>query len=544
MRRMTSFHLPAFALILLLSAGTVRAQAAQPNPKDRLAELLNTIDAADDAKRWQAVMQLADLGPAARPALPRLIELLHGQNEDLRLAACLALGRMGKDAVPSLIKLLDTKDARIRYYACWALGANGSAAKDAVPALLLQIRRPHDSDVFRRAAIALGQIGHDPDRVVPALLETLKEIADHRESGVLDGVASFGPLAVPHLVKPLERSDHSQSMYASMIAGRIGAPARDLLPQLEKLLALTQAGEEALQAMTAIGPAAAPFLKKHLNRGTVEWRLRVVDSLAQVGAWEDVVDAVDAEAVDLRRRAVHHLDASGGSQPAVLAGLIHALKNRDPGVAVAAHIALGRRGAEARKAIPALVEAMFGANPMEHARSLETLRALQHDALPEIRAQMKSADKRRRALAGFWLATRLNETGEAPIATMRDGIDSLQGDELREIAKALAFRRVNDKVVPILAGFLKTEVDTEERFRILQALCPLAEVDDNAIRVIAMVLRDSDAILRGDAARFLGGLAPRSQIELPALRKALEDSNGTVRERARAAIALIEAKKR
>src|SRR3712207_6963023 len=49
-----------------------------------------------------ALMELADLGPAAREAVPALAALLRDKSEDLRLNAAIALGKVGKDAVPAL----------------------------------------------------------------------------------------------------------------------------------------------------------------------------------------------------------------------------------------------------------------------------------------------------------------------------------------------------------------------------------------------------------------------------------------------------------
>ena len=531
------------AILTMILLGSFGAQEKKQGAPQRVAELIQVLEKGNDAQRWEALLELQSVGPAAAPALPRLIELLREKNEELRLASCLVLGKIGAKAVPPLIAALEAKDPSVRYYACWALGANGAAAKDAVPALLKQLQRPQDPGVFRRAALALGEIGQQPDRVIPALLKTLAEIDDHRENGVVEAVARFGAAAVPFLVEPLQRGERSSSFYVALIAGRIGAPAKELLPHLEKQLAMTPAGEAALKAMVQIGPDAAPLLAKHVNRGAVEWQLQIVDRLAELGAWHDVVAAVDADAVEVRRRAVAQMDSLGGSQAVVIAGLMHALKSRDHPTIIAAHVALQRRGAEAKRAIPALLDALLGPDAIQHAQGLTTLQALQHDPRPTLREALAGKDTRRRAMAGYWLAVHFDEKGEAPLVAMSVGLDALENVELREVAKALAFRKAKGKAVPILARFLKTEPDSEERFRIIQALYPLAEIDDDAIRAIAIVLNDPAADVRADGARFLGGLAPRSHIELPALRKALEDPDGTVRQRAQEAIAAIEKKK-
>lgn len=530
----------AIPSLLLLTSTHVHAG----EKKQDLKTLLKQLSTDDEASQWEAAMALEDFGPKAGAAAPRLIELLQGKSETMSLASAITLGKIGKDAVPPLIKLLDHKDARVRFYACWGLGAAGPAAKDAVPALLRELAKPADAANLRRAALALGQIRHAPGQVVPALFDALNEIGDHRESGILDAIARFGADAVPYLDKPLSRSDRSISLYATMIAGRIGPAAKEHLPRIEKQLAMSEAGNEALNAMIKIGPASAPHLRKHLDRGPVEWQIRIVDALAEINAWDDVADAIDAKSPEVRRRALARLDATGSSDQAILAAIMHALGNSDRITSAAAHDAIARRGKAAKRAIPALVEAFFAPGATRHARSLHVLRALEHDPLPDLRKQLDAKDPGRAALAGFWLVTQFDDSKEASLKAMRAGVDRLQGENQRDVAKVLAFRREKGKVIPILVHHLKTDPESEERFRIIQALYPLAEVDDDAIRAIALVLRDPAADLRADAARFLGGLAPRSHIELPALRKALQDPVQAVRDRASEAIGLIEAKKK
>lgn len=430
--------LPALLAIVL---GTAAAQP--PSAKDRLAALMKILDKGDDEQRWQALIEAADLGPAAAPAVPRLIDFLRSDNEHLRLASALVLGKVGKEAIPPLIKSLEHKDANVRYHACWALGGNGAVAQPAISALL-KVRGLEHSEVYRRATIALGQIGKEPDRVVPILLESLHEAGDHNAMGTVEAVARFGAAAVPHLVKPLGAAKGDAATYACHIVARIGPPAKSLQPHLDKLVPPSGGGSEAIKALAAIGPPALPVLKKHLTKGAADTRAFTLEAVARMEPppWDAVAEALNDPVMDLRRRAVALLD-SGGAHPAVVEGLIRALSNRDYETTVAAHIALGRRGPQAHPAIPTLIEVMFGPDALNHARSLETFRSLGHDPRPDLRKHLQAKDLRRRSLAGYWLVTRLDEKGNEAIEAMRVGVHAQNdADIVREITKALAQRGI------------------------------------------------------------------------------------------------------
>jgi hypothetical protein len=84
-----------------------------------------------------------------------------------------ALGPAAKPAVPALIALLHDKDLEVRATAAHCLSLIGPEAEEAVPALVQVLREQGDGYglVLLHSMEALGQIHGDPDLVVPALLE-------------------------------------------------------------------------------------------------------------------------------------------------------------------------------------------------------------------------------------------------------------------------------------------------------------------------------------------------------------------------------------
>ena len=68
----------------------------------RLADLLKRVKSKSSIEaRANAIMELAEFGPKALPALPDLLDALQTKNEDLRLSAALTL-LFGSDAVVCL----------------------------------------------------------------------------------------------------------------------------------------------------------------------------------------------------------------------------------------------------------------------------------------------------------------------------------------------------------------------------------------------------------------------------------------------------------
>jgi HEAT repeat protein len=120
--------------------------------------------------RWSAAAALGSIGPAAKGAVPALLEAWKEGADSGAVTALQALGQIGpeaKSAVPDLIGVLTRHKCVV---AAQALGKMGPAAKLAVPALLEAVSRGkdyHDWELQSAAAAALNQI--DPETAKRAL---------------------------------------------------------------------------------------------------------------------------------------------------------------------------------------------------------------------------------------------------------------------------------------------------------------------------------------------------------------------------------------
>ncbi|HWY74483.1 MAG TPA: HEAT repeat domain-containing protein [Verrucomicrobiae bacterium] len=108
-----------------------------------------------DVRRADAAQRLGALGPAARSAVPDLIKAVKGKDPAIRASAISALGKIHSEpetVIPLLIQYLD--DDNLDVAAANALAEFGSLAKPAVPKLLPLLHVKDDDDqAAARAAL-------------------------------------------------------------------------------------------------------------------------------------------------------------------------------------------------------------------------------------------------------------------------------------------------------------------------------------------------------------------------------------------------------
>src|SRR5262245_25732733 len=120
MRTLLLFGVAALA-VSLASAQEQKKDEPKGDPKKIVAALIESIEQKEDAgRRLQAIMEIAEHVPIAQAAVPGLIDALLAKDEDLKLNAAIALGKIGKPAVAPLQELLSSKDDDARFYAIWA----------------------------------------------------------------------------------------------------------------------------------------------------------------------------------------------------------------------------------------------------------------------------------------------------------------------------------------------------------------------------------------------------------------------------------------
>src|ERR1700722_11940491 len=142
-----------------------------------LTEGLSILEKGDSAQREQAIEIWKQLGKTLRDAIPRLLLVLKGEDEPLRLHAMGVLGDLGQHAHKMALALRaalhniaarDTNDA-VRQSAAEALSQIGPLARTPIPALIDALR-DNLAVVRQGAAHALGDLGPEGKAASGALI--------------------------------------------------------------------------------------------------------------------------------------------------------------------------------------------------------------------------------------------------------------------------------------------------------------------------------------------------------------------------------------
>src|SRR5277367_1756147 len=121
--------------ILLTVALTALCGLAFSQSAAEVRQLIAQLKDKDISKRREALLDLTNLGPQSKEAVPALIDVFRSDDAELRQIAVNVLSKIGKTAVPDLEKALQSDTPLLRRQACLALAKIGPPAQDALPAL-------------------------------------------------------------------------------------------------------------------------------------------------------------------------------------------------------------------------------------------------------------------------------------------------------------------------------------------------------------------------------------------------------------------------
>jgi hypothetical protein len=126
-------------------------------PAEMLPALCDALSLADDQVLAAATNVLAQLGPAAEPAVASLRDAVLVRAKPY-LMAIDTLGKIGAPAVPALVEILSHGDVTCKWQTANTLGSMGEAAREALPALRKVAAHPNTvlSSAARQAVAKLG----------------------------------------------------------------------------------------------------------------------------------------------------------------------------------------------------------------------------------------------------------------------------------------------------------------------------------------------------------------------------------------------------
>ncbi len=356
---------------------------------------------------YGACLVLREIGPAAKAAVPALVETLQDPRPEIRREAILALAAMDNAAAPAVEPIAAAlKDEQTRSAATYALGRIGQIPADAEAVVRANVKsddkllsaaslwalarvHPNDKQVRREAterlierlkdqdpfvrvaaARALAALPPAPEITLPIWEKAFRDADETTVSHALDALAALGSPAVPQLIEAL-KYEKSRGPVASIL-GRIGPAAAPATQALAKLIADKddRVAQEAILALAHIGPGAkdaVPALIKTIQQGKNSNSYAIVYALGKIGP-----DAADAEPVlsDLLKSSDRHLALSSAwalahirpasaevaakTMPVLTAGLTDPLPLARRGAAEA----LGSLGPAAKGAVPDLLKVL------------------------------------------------------------------------------------------------------------------------------------------------------------------------------------------
>jgi HEAT repeat protein len=403
---------------------------------------------------------LATIGPSAIPGLKKH---LYDAHEPVRAIVVATLGRL--QALPTvalLAQLVDDESDLVRQSLAEALGDIGAAGSRATR--LIRPRAPRPRSLGER-------------------LRWLKRWKRRREL-----VPPRNPMVVilNTLRKAIGDKTTAVRIEAARAIGKIGVPARALMPELIGLL--HDADETArCQAAESLGklegdPAViVPALTGLLQDASLTVKVSVARALgslkkAAADAVPDLVPLLQDREESVRAAAAEAISQVGYLNGEATESLVEGLSSDDNLVRAQAAEALGTIGTTAQDAAPALVEAMDTDNERVRAKAVEAL----------------------------------GKIGEAAA----------------------------DVAVPSLVHVLRGD-DSWVSALAAEALGQMGESADQAIPALMRSLQHSNALVRGNAARALANMGSCASSARSALEAAAADEDGGVRSQAIRALGLI-----
>jgi hypothetical protein len=390
---------------------------------------------------------LRDVNPAAATQAVASAGLrLSSDDAGVRRQALMAIGSAGPlaaAAAPPLAYCLGSSDGRLANGAAAVLRGLGPAAGAGVPALqsaLIHAIGAGDAARTQLAGDTLRALDSNAVAACSARMADFVAGADHRVAGlalqVLNSSGALCPQAVHQLVAGLKSGDMRMAEESAAMLGRLGPQAK---PAIEALIGYLGAETGAVRVVAAgllgrIGPAAGAAvepLAAGLGVADLPFARACAVSLGRIGAAAAPASARLAAAAgwkdtELARCATAAIGAIGrasddAAEQALVAALRHGdesvrtnsvaalrqigrdpvphllaiLKGRDKRMAAWAAMELGKLGADARAAIPALILALSDAALIPSA--VEALGGIGREAaatVPDLLALSRVADSK------------------------------------------------------------------------------------------------------------------------------------------------------
>ena len=269
-----------------------------PPARDVILNVAKSLDRVNRDKLSQIIFNLAQIGPAAKGAIPYVVPVLKDRDGGTRLSALWYLAAMGSASelpVPNIMQCLKDPEKSVRMKAMEVLGNCGLAAKNAIPELALQLKNT-DGDLSVQAALALANIDPHHDGVLPLVMRAFND-PDQKDRAMtaLREMGNNARPAAPALMQLIatdldsENSDDKASERAAAVTALARIDGADAIPELQHVISTDKDDEVRIAAVTALGglgsttPRAISALVGALNNDSQPVRDAASEALSKLG---------------------------------------------------------------------------------------------------------------------------------------------------------------------------------------------------------------------------------------------------------------------
>lgn len=324
--------------------------------------------------RWYGAKFLGELGVKARPSIPALVRVASDNDSDVASAAKKAIGKIGVDPtlIPALGKLMTSRNWKSRWYGAQLTGKLGPKGRSNL-SLLVLLSGDSDSDVASAARVSITQVGIDASAIPPLL-----PLLDHKNWKTRWYVAhllgKLGPkarAAYDDLIKHQRDSDSDVRSEITKALKAIGASRLSLPKLLANFSKESQLSQQRIleDIASLYGNASIPkSMLKPVQRAcrsglkSSSWSVRrtaakTMGRLGQQARW-GLIDLIhssadrDSDVANAVQSAIPKL----GIDKSQLASFKNLLTHRNWKARYYGATFLGRLGAEAMSAVPALIK--------------------------------------------------------------------------------------------------------------------------------------------------------------------------------------------
>ena len=451
--------------VLVLALSSIAISSGQATEERSVAELIAELK-KNDPEKLKAIEALDALGPKAAEAAPALVNLLATKNEDVRLHATMALGKIGEPAVAPLKTYLDER---------YLIPKN----LDQVENLIKKLGSTNfnERDKARKELEAMGF------HALTALRKAAKMGDDLETSRRADDIA-----------RTIEGTAATR-FYAVWSLAFIGAPAKN---------------------------ATATVLKA-LSDPANDVRRKAAYTLGRIDAEPDqvvhaLVNALGDSDNDVRQTAAGSLPKMSKAAVPVLTKALSADKAELRSMAIKI---LGDIGTEAAPAIPEL-NAILVQGKSDAAGAATALAGI---GAPSIKVLTEAAGHDNGAVRALAIQS-MHKIGTPAVLSFVDLLGAKHVDVQRQVAALLGGMNVNDKSVVIALGFATKDKDFQVRFNALQSIQRIGTGAKLAEPYVVVLLIDLDPQIRLSAFNTLRAIGVDPQ---PGLKKALTHPDATTR---------------